>query len=153
MDEERGIGLKGALPWPSIKEDFAFFRQKTLGKTLIVGYNTWKTLPPLHDRNLIVVADRPDSTLSFYDAKRNRGVVQARKEDVLEWSEKRDFVVIGGAKTYSLFLPHIKTFYITKVKGVFEADTKMPLFESTFEFQSKIETLDKCEFWEYTIAL
>ncbi len=40
MAENRVIGKNGGLPWPSIKEDFRWFREFTTGKKLIVGKNT-----------------------------------------------------------------------------------------------------------------
>jgi dihydrofolate reductase len=46
--------------------------------------------------------------------------------DVLKVAEKRDVIVIGGAKTYELFMDSIDEFYITQVNGEYEGDTYMP---------------------------
>ncbi len=52
MAENRVIGKNGGLPWPSIKEDFKWFREFTMGKKLIVGKNTFDTLPLLKKETL-----------------------------------------------------------------------------------------------------
>jgi len=50
MAQNRVIGKNNGLPWPSIKEDFKWFKEFTMGKTLIVGKNTFDTLPLLKNR-------------------------------------------------------------------------------------------------------
>jgi len=39
------IGVDNDIPW-KISEDFRHFRNTTMGNMLLVGYNTFKTLPP-----------------------------------------------------------------------------------------------------------
>ena len=39
------IGKNGALPW-HLPEDMAHFKQKTLGRPVIMGRKTWDSLPP-----------------------------------------------------------------------------------------------------------
>lgn len=39
------IGIGNEIPW-RIPEDFKHFRDTTMGNMLLVGYNTYKTLPP-----------------------------------------------------------------------------------------------------------
>ena len=38
------IGIDNEIPW-RIPEDFKHFRNTTMGNMLLVGYNTYKTLP------------------------------------------------------------------------------------------------------------
>ena len=54
MAKNRVIGKNSALPWPSIKEDLNHFKEFTTGKTLIVGKNTFDTLPLLKNRECMV---------------------------------------------------------------------------------------------------
>jgi dihydrofolate reductase len=51
-------------------------------------------------------------------------------------------VVIGGAKTYELFLPYITEFYVTHVKGEYDGDTFMPPFEHLFDKQEVIREFE-----------
>ena len=55
MDPHRVIGNKGILPWPSIREDFQFFKQFTMGKQLVMGKTTFLSIPPLKGRKICVV--------------------------------------------------------------------------------------------------
>ena len=54
------IGRGNTIPW-SAPEDLAFFQRETLGGALIMGRNTWESLPkrPLPRRLNIVVTSRP----------------------------------------------------------------------------------------------
>jgi dihydrofolate reductase len=62
MAKNRGIGLKGELPWGRIyKEDFKWFKEFTMGKKLVVGSKTFSTLPPLKDREIYMLS-KPKST-------------------------------------------------------------------------------------------
>ena len=58
MTEERLIGNNGALPW-HIPEDLKHFQQLTRGKTVVMGKNTYYSLPekyrPLPKRRNIVL--------------------------------------------------------------------------------------------------
>jgi len=58
MSKNRAIGKNGGLPWPSIKEDFKWFKEFTMGNTLIVGKNTFDTLPLLKNRECSCTSQR-----------------------------------------------------------------------------------------------
>ena len=58
MAKNRVIGKNGGLPWPSIKEDFRWFKEFTTSKKLIVGKNTFDTLPMLKNREILVLTRR-----------------------------------------------------------------------------------------------
>jgi dihydrofolate reductase len=105
MDNNRLIGRGGGLPWPTIKEDFQWFKTFTANQYLVVGSTTYKTLPPLPGR-------------------------------------KRDVIVIGGAKTYALFMDFIKEFYVTHVNGSYEGDTYMPPFHDSLNQTTLIASLE-----------
>ena len=105
LDDKGGIGNKGGLPWPKNASDLAWFKEVTMGKTLIVGHNTYKTLPPLPGRTIMVL---------------DRGVTPAH---IIPHLDVEEAVVIGGAKTYRQWLPYVDRFYISRIRGKFESDT------------------------------
>ena len=37
LDDKGGLGFKGGLPWPHNSADLVWFKEVTMGKTLIVG--------------------------------------------------------------------------------------------------------------------
>ena len=57
VGENGCIGIGNAMPW-HLPEDFAFFKQYTLGKPVLMGRKTWESLPrrPLPGRRNIVVS-------------------------------------------------------------------------------------------------
>jgi len=72
-DEDDGIGRHGTIPW-TCREDMTFFRYATtttynpfLKNTVVFGYNTSVSVPPLHDRHVRIMnrdgtVDTPDDT-------------------------------------------------------------------------------------------
>lgn len=69
--EDGLIGVGDKLPWPRVKEDMKFFKDKTQKHIVIMGYNTVLSLPnKFHDRFVVGVSrktiDRSnDSHLEF----------------------------------------------------------------------------------------
>lgn len=61
-DRNGAIGRDGDIPW-HVPEDLKSFQRETLGGALIMGRNTWDSLPvkPLSRRLNIVVSSRPDA--------------------------------------------------------------------------------------------
>jgi len=55
-----GIGYKNRLPWNNIQGDLKRFKELTSNNTVIMGRNTWESLPkkPLPNRVNIVVSSR-----------------------------------------------------------------------------------------------
>lgn len=139
MAENRAIGRDNKLPWHPIKEDFNFFKNFTIGKILVVGHRTFYNLPPLINRNMVILTNMSSCIYEAeYDPKNNSASNYGNKYDILDLDRhhKGELIVIGGAKTYELFFPYITEFYVTHVKGEYEADTFMPPFEHLF---SKME--------------
>ena len=124
MDKNRLIGRGGGLPWPSIKEDFQWFKEFTANQYLVVGSTTYRTLPPLPGRKLLVLTD--SFTDRWFNPFNDTSMCTLSYVDILKVAEKRDVIVAGGAKTYELFKDAISEFYVTHVNGEYEGDTYMP---------------------------
>ena len=159
MSENRAIGKNGALPWPSIKDDFKHFREFTMGKTLIVGRTTFNTLPKLKDRECYVVTNNSImSTVGFYTVKENSNGYTGKEINIahlhetikLNAPDSDNWIVAGGAKTYELFLPYITEFYVTHIKGTYDADTYMIQFEHLYNKQEVVKEFDGHRVIKYT---
>jgi dihydrofolate reductase len=175
MSENRAIGKNGGLPWPSIKEDFKWFKEFTMNKTLIVGRTTFNTLPKLKDRECYVVTrNSPMSTVGFCTVTTNSNGYVGKEIHIttlfntisyeqlyelfnyldgmikLNESESNNWIVAGGAKTYELFLPYITEFYVTHVKGTYDADTFMPPFEHLYNKQEVVKEFDSHKVIKYS---
>ena len=123
VDEKMGIGKENDL-LAHISPDLKYFKRITKGKVVIMGYNTYLSLPkrPLPDRHNVVVT-RKDVEIE--------GVTFLHSiEEVLEWIKQRDskeeIFIIGGASIYKQMLPYANRLYITHIFESFEADTFFP---------------------------
>src|SRR5207253_11472393 len=123
VDRNLAIGKNGELPW-HYSADMKFFKETTIGNTVVMGRRTWLTLKgPLKDRQNIVLSR--DQNLKPEDS----AVVLRDVDSVLEFARNQvgHLFVIGGAKVYESFLPHIDRWIVTEVPLTVEgADTFMP---------------------------
>ena len=157
MAKNRVIGKNGGLPWPSIKEDFKHFKEFTTGKTLIVGKNTFDTLPLLKNRECLVLT-KPVEAIDAYITNQylvNNNAMTGQMitmEDVESYSRFRKgyLIVAGGAKTYVRLLPYINEFYVTHINGNYDGDTFMPPFEDLFTQQEVVKEFDGHKVVVYT---
>lgn len=123
VDRNLAIGKDGKLPW-HYSADMKFFKQTTLGNSVVMGRRTWSTLKgPLPDRQNIVLTR--NGGIGVPEAVRVMKDIQS----VLEFTKTLDshLFVIGGAKVYEAFLPHIDRWLVTEVPlSVEGTDTFMP---------------------------
>jgi dihydrofolate reductase len=111
-DENWGIGRDGAL-LARIPEDMAFFREKTLGKAVVMGRATLVSLPgrrPLEGRINIVMSRDPGFRVGGALVCSSVGDV-AR---VAGMCAPGDVFVIGGQSVYEQLLHLCSTAYVTK---------------------------------------
>ena len=164
MASNRVIGKNNGLPWPSIKEDFKWFKEFTMGKNLVVGHSTFLNLPPLKGRNIYFISrskpETPDGMpvgdygwhsnshltigrrlCNYTDVIYGGTVVECLTGKELNWKIE-DPIIAGGAKMYELFLPYITEFYVTHVNGEYDGDTFMIPFEHLFDKQQVIREFE-----------
>ena len=155
MSENRCIGKENKIPW-YVPNDFKWFKEFTIGGTLIVGKNTFDTLPLLKNRECLVLVKED----KIMDANPNQYLVNNNSmtgqlitmSDIESYSQfKRDYLIVaGGAKTYIKLLPYITEFYVTHVNGNYDGDTFMPEFEHTFTNQEVVKQFDLHKVIKYT---
>jgi dihydrofolate reductase len=125
--ENNVIGNKNAIPW-HLPEDFKYFKEKTLGKTIVMGLNTFNSIggKPLPGRKHIILSNDPNYTPPA-DCVLARSI-----DEVIEMSKQVDELMIcGGASIYKQFLPLSQKIYITQVHATPEGDTYFPEISST----------------------
>jgi len=116
-----GIGLNNRLLC-HLPSDLKRFRQITSGHLVIMGRNTFLSLPggALKNRRNVVITDREDDRFG------NCEMVPSL-EAALELCRSADeCFVIGGASVYRQFMPHAQRLYLTRLHKDFEADTYFP---------------------------
>jgi dihydrofolate reductase len=119
--ENNGIGKNNDLLW-HISADLKRFKQITRDHTVIMGKNTYLSLPvrPLKNRRNIVITDNPDD---HFDGCLT---VFSVEEAIKNCHDYEESFVIGGASVYRQFLPHTDKLYLTRVNRSFDADTFFP---------------------------
>ncbi|MCK4880070.1 MAG: dihydrofolate reductase [Bacteroidales bacterium] len=117
----RAIGKNNRLLW-HLSDDLKRFKKLTTGHTLIMGRNTFLSLPngALPNRRHIVISDKPEE--SFNGCEMARSIEEAVQ---LAGTDEECFV-IGGGMVYAQFLPLAGKLYLTQVHESFEADTFFP---------------------------
>lgn len=101
--------------------DMAFFKEKTMGKTVVMGEKTYLSLPkrPLLNRINIVLSDNPNFVA-------DGAIVVHTLDDLFKELKKyrsEDIFVCGGASIYNLLMNYCDTAYVTKVEKIVDADT------------------------------
>lgn len=141
MTKNRVIGKDNHLLW-NIKEDMKLFKQKTFEQTVIMGKNTWFSIPekfrPLPHRNNIVVS-RSLNTL------KGATVCSSVEEAVKKGNEfNKEIFCIGGSMLYESILPLTNILHISWVKENYEGNKYFP--EIDFSQWEKIEEKEFEEF-------
>jgi dihydrofolate reductase len=119
--ENRAIGKDNKLLW-HLSDDLKRFKKLTTGHTLIMGRNTFLSLPngALPNRRHIVISDVEGE--SFGECEMAASIEEAVQ---LAGGDEECFV-IGGGMVYKQFLPMAGKLYLTRVHESFEADTFFP---------------------------
>jgi dihydrofolate reductase len=150
VDQNWNIGREEGL-LAHLPGDLKYFKEKTLGKTLVMGRKTLESLPgskPLSGRDHIVLT----RNVQF---KHPDCIVCHTKEQVLEQASGKDVFVAGGEEIYRLFLEDCDTFYVTKIYKAFHADRSFPSLDQrkdmqvTWKSDIREEKTLKFQFFEY----
>lgn len=122
------IGADNKLLW-HIPSDLKFFKETTMGKSIIMGRKTFQSLPKaLPGRKNIVISRDPE-----FEAPGATVVTDINA--ALNESETEEVFIIGGASIYEAFFPLATKLYITEVNfscdyaDVFFPDVDLSLWE------------------------
>lgn len=138
MDDDRGIGKDGAIPW-HIPADLKRFKALTTGHPIVMGRKTWESIGrPLPERtNIVITRDSKFTAEGCVVTHSLDGAIVAAADA----PGADEIFIIGGAEIYALALPQTERIYLTHVSGKFEADTFFPTFAESFH-EVRSETLD-----------
>ena len=123
LAKNRAIGKDGDLIW-HISNDLKHFKALTVGKCVLMGYNTYLSLPgqkALPNRRNIIISSRlqtpPDGFECAHSINDAMSLVKNEPE----------FIIMGGGMIYEQFLPIVNKLYLTRIDKSFEADTFFPI--------------------------
>lgn len=118
------IGLNNQLLC-HLPADLHRFKELTTGHPIIMGHNTWNSLPvkPLPHRTNIVLSH--NLALSIPGATMAHSIAESQQ---LVDNHQEAFI-IGGEKVYQLFMDIADNIYLTRIMGNFEADAFFPTID------------------------
>jgi len=131
-EKNRAIGKNNQLLW-DIPDDLAHFKRITNGHPVIMGLNTYRSLPFILPGRLNVVLS-PD-LIDIPGAV----VVQSLSDAYKTASEKdnEEIFIIGGGYVYSQAINDADRLYLTLVEGDYDADVFFPDYSKFTEMVSE----------------
>ena len=117
------LGYDNKLIW-HLKEDMKFFKDNTMGKPIVMGINTLKSLPKL-------LPEREHIVLTHQNIDIEGVKVFNDKDKLLEYIDSidKEFMIIGGASIYSQFIEYAQKMLLTRIDESAVADTYFPQFD------------------------
>lgn len=147
IDESRGLGIKGDLPWhlPGDLRHFADTTTKTRDtekqNAVIMGRVTCETIPdkywPLPGRRNIVITRNPNFSKKGAEIFTDLTSALLAAED-----EATTIYVVGGGQIYSLAieLDACKELILTRIHRDFGCDAFFPAYNDRFSMVEEIDT-------------
>ena len=144
VDQGGAIGWSdGRLAYPGLKQDMARFKELTTGHTVVMGFNTFKSLgrpKGLPNRKNIVLTRKPwNEVRGFFDPASDIDIISnldwvKRQADInrhrasSEWQDEVHTIwIIGGASVYEEALKKdlVDEIHLTLVHATSDADVRM----------------------------
>lgn len=121
VGKNRAIGCNNELLW-SLPDDMKFFKENTTGHTVIMGRNTYLSLPKgalPKRRNIVITMDKEEQFPNCI-------MVNSIEEAIEQADADSENFVMGGASIYEQFFSIVQKLYYTDVEDSPEADTWFP---------------------------
>lgn len=152
VDEEHGIGKGGGIPWRS-PADLQHFKDMTWGGVLLVGHNTYMSLPTLPGRRVAVVSrgtspnngrNLPDYVASTYEALKQ--IIAREAPSAYVW-------VSGGESIYREAIrdPDVKSAYVTRISNKYQCDRFFPQIPPTWKVSTRKALSDNATLEYYQV--
>ena len=147
VSENGVIGKDGDIPW-HYSEDMKHFKETTMGHPVIMGSNTYRSLPedykPLPGRKNIVL------TRSGIDTDESVAVVNSLDEawETAEKESEKAFV-IGGASIYEQTLDEADKLVLTRIHDEYDGDTFFPNWDPENWKEIERDDREELSFVEY----
>ena len=125
------LGLNNNLIW-HLKGDMKFFKETTIGHTIIMGRKTFESLPQLLEERKHIVLSRNNINIP------NIEVFHTIEEFLSNYiNTDEEIFNIGGASVYQSLLEYTDKIYLTEIEKTAKADAYFPTFNKK-DFESEI---------------
>lgn len=134
IDNKQGLAKDGKIPWRS-KKDLKFFKDKTKNNVVIMGRNTFFSLPNgyLQERLNIIFTKNPNDI----NIKNNQFVIVTNTDSIHnlilqdrnKWKNDFPYLIdnftiffIGGKTIYDQYIPICNKIWVTEIKKDYDCD-------------------------------
>ena len=130
MDKSRIIGNNNDIPW-HIPKDFLHFKKTTLNHSIIMGYNTWLSLPmkPLPKRTNIIITANHQNHIIKHDNIHSYDSLESCFE--VHNSDDESIFVIGGQSIYEQTIDIADKMIISQIHGEYVGNKYFPVISES----------------------
>lgn len=153
-DIKGGFSKNKTIPW-YITEDLKMFRKLTTDKVIVMGRNTWNSLPnkPLINRTTFVIS----KTLEDNRCDKIFKNLKELRKYINKYHKREEVFICGGEYIYNYFFDHnlVTKIYITTIHNNYDCDqfvnfNELSLTKSKRFIKEKEQLLiDNCFFREF----
>lgn len=154
VSDDYGIGKDNKLPW-DCKSDMKWFVEKTKNAIVVMGSNTWDSLPtkPLKNRTNIVLSKRygiqgADSVIDLPPVELN-----SLFKLISKIAPEKEIILIGGANVYTTMFPFVDRVYLSRIHVSVECDAFLRIDDMMgdsfeLEFSDSSDSTVTFEIWK-----
>lgn len=146
IGKNNALGRGNDLIW-HIKEDLKNFKNLTMNKYIVMGKNTYESLPKhLEGRKYIVLSSslsNIENGLLFNDFNKLLEFIKDVDEEVM---------IIGGSSIYKLFLPLADKLYLTEIDSEEKADVYFPEFNKE-DYKCNVVSTNEVDGLKYSFVI
>lgn len=129
-----GIGYQNRMPWPLLVEDMKWFKSLTMNNVVIMGSNTWFSLPKKLPNRVNMIISKKMIPGSDH--------VYMTPEDAISSAEflypEKDIFIIGGQQLYDSTIDLVKKFYVTSINQQYNCDRFFEIQKIKDKFNTEI---------------
>lgn len=124
------IGRDNQMPW-HLPADLRYFKQRTLGKPIIMGRKTWESLGrPLPGRLNIVISRQANVMLDGAEVFTDLTAAIQRGQEWAAQQSVSEVMVIGGGQIYQQALALAQRVYLTRIELELAGDAFFPVLDA-----------------------
>jgi dihydrofolate reductase len=125
-DEAGTIGNGNSLPSWNCPDDLEHFRQTTAGHVMLMGRNTYRSMPKFYfvTRQALVLFIQPTPN----NPKPNTAFFETLENMIAALPQDRKIFAIGGGEFIKLIFNEnlVDRFILSRIQGEYEGDKKLP---------------------------
>lgn len=139
VGKNRELGKRGKLIW-QLKGDMAFFKTQTVGHVVVMGANTFRSLPKKLSNRIHYVLTTGSVKESDDGSVKVFSDFGKLFEEVSKLAKKQDVFIVGGENIYNLFIDLADEILLTEIA---DEDVCADVFFPRF---------DKSKYTKYVLA-